>query len=94
MHSWMHSWMHNLDKSFPIIAHVVTIQHNWENIVMLLFITMARAIHLAEDNVFRSLEQSPKNLYKQLHRLVGVKKHFVNCISIPPFLLFPHLFIG
>ena len=92
-------WIHSLDKSFPIITHAFTIQHNWENVVMSLFITMVRAIHLAEDNVFRSLEQnlgkiSPKILYKQLHRLLQVKKHFVKCISILPFLLFSYLFIG
>ena len=92
-------WFRKLYESFRIIFHILMVQHNWECVVVSLFIVLLTAVHLAERNALERLEEnlgklSPKQLYKELHRLLWLKKDFVNCISLLPFFLFSYLFIA
>ena len=92
-------WHRKLYKFFGIIVHTLMGQQNWECVMMSLFIVTLTALHLAERNALVRLEEnlgkfSPKLLYKKLHRLLWIKKDFVNCISVLPFFLFSYLFIA
>ena len=80
-------------------VNMLMILYYWENIVLSLFIVTSTAVYLAEKNALEKLQQniakiSPKLLYKELHRLLWLKKDFVNCSSLLLFFLFSYFFIG
>ena len=92
-------WYREIYEFFNVIVNLLIVLHYWENTVLSLFIITLTAVHLAETNALEKLQQniakiSPKLLYKELHRLLLIKKDFVNCISVLLFFLFSYFFIG
>ena len=90
---------HEVYEFLNIIFNLLIVPHYWENTVLSLFLVTLTAVHLAERNALEKLQQnivkiSPKQLYKVLHRLLFIKKDFVNCISVLLFFLFSYFFIA
>ena len=92
--SWRKSWW-----SFSIsIVHLSTQLHDWELITFSLLLTLLKAIHLAETNLMNILDQNlgkvgPKVLYRQLHKILSLKEHFMECVSFLPLFLYCYIFI-
>ena len=92
--SWREGWW----SFFWSIVTVTPQLHDWEIISISLLITLLKAIHLAETNVINILGQDlekvgPKVLYRQLHEILSLKEHFMECVSFLPLFLYCYIFI-
>ena len=92
--SWFEDWW----TFFLSILHLSVQLHDWEITIICLFIIFLQAIHSAERNVMKNLSQNlenigPKVLYKQLHKVVSLKEHFMECISFLPLFLYCYTFV-
>ena len=82
-----------------IIVHVTLKFHDWQLIIICLFITLLKAIHLAETRIMNNLNQNlekvePKVLYRQLHKTLSLKEQFMECVSFLPLFLYCYIFIN
>lgn len=92
--SWREDWW----TFFLSILHLSIQLHDWEITIICLFVIFLHAIHLAERNVMNNLNQNlenvgPKVLYKQLHKILFLKEHFVEYISFLPLFLYCYTFL-
>ena len=94
LRSWREDW-----QSYLLSVGYLTFQlHDWELIIISLFITLLKAIHLAETNVMNILDRDlkttePKVLYRQLHNILSFKEHLIECVSFLPVFLYCYIFI-
>ena len=71
--SWRKDWW----SSFLTIGYLSFQLQGWELIIICVFITLLKAIHLAERNLTNTLDLEkvePKVLYKQLHKILSLKE--------------------
>ena len=92
--SWREGWWLFL----PSIVQIIIQLQDWELIIICVFITLLKTIHLAETNVMKILNQDlakvePKVLYRQLHKVLSLKEHFMECVSFLPLFLYCYIFI-
>ena len=92
------SWHKNLWSFLPSIVNLSVQLHDWELIIISLFIPFLYVIHLAEKNVMNILNQNlqkigPVFLYRQLHAVLSLKEHFMECVSFLPLFLYSFIFI-
>ena len=89
---WREGWWSLL----PLIVELSLELQDWELIIISVFITLLKAIHLAERNLMNTLDLEkvePKVLYKQLHKILSLKEQFMECVSFLPLFLYCYIFI-
>ena len=91
--SWREGWWSFLWSIIELILKL----HEWELMIICLFITLLKAIHLAETNLMNILDQNlgkvgPKVLYRQLHKILSLKEHFMECVSFLLLFLYCYIF--
>ena len=79
------------------IVLLVIKSHDWELVVISLFIIFLQVIHLAERNIMNVLHQNldkvePTLLYKQVHRILFLKQSFIDSMSLLPLFLYGYIF--
>ena len=92
--SWREGWG-------PFLSSIVDLSvkcQDWELIISCVFITLLKAIHLAETNVMNILGHNlekigPKVLYRQLYEILSLKEYFMKCVSFLLLFLYSYVFI-